>query len=135
MTCHLDTGAQAAARSLRACPISHAQVRDMTGTGEVLKRRLRDGQGEFPIDCPLNDTTVRAHWRVRGVRGGAPGAWLLDTRAAAADGGQQGGGKGPIEIDTGAGCPGTKARDICALGRDRRRWLDTWGWRQRSPGQ
>eukprot|EP00198_Chlamydomonas_reinhardtii_P000593 XP_001689928.1 peptidyl-prolyl cis-trans isomerase, FKBP-type [Chlamydomonas reinhardtii] len=38
--------------------ISMVQVRDMTGTGEVTKKRLREGTGDFPIDCPLNDTTV-----------------------------------------------------------------------------
>lgn len=41
------------------------QVRDMTGDGTVIKRRLKQGQGEFPIDCPLQDTTVCLHYRVR----------------------------------------------------------------------
>ena len=42
-----------------------AQVRDMTGTGEVTKRRVREGRGEFPVDCPLEDCAVRVHFRVR----------------------------------------------------------------------
>lgn len=53
----------------------------MTGTGEVLKRRLREGRGEFPVDCPMHDTSVRVHYRVRSVRGGAPTEWLFDTRS------------------------------------------------------
>jgi hypothetical protein len=39
------------------------QVRDMTGTGEVIKRRVREGVGEFPVDCPLEDCAVRVHYR------------------------------------------------------------------------
>lgn len=35
----------------------------MTGTGEVLKRRIREGSGEFPIDCPLEDNAVRVHYK------------------------------------------------------------------------
>lgn len=46
------------------------QIRDMTGTGEVLKRRLREGRGEFPIDCPLEDNAVRVHYK----------AFRLDTK-------------------------------------------------------
>ena len=39
------------------------QVRDMTGDGQVVKKILRKGTGEFPIDCPLEDSTVQAHYR------------------------------------------------------------------------
>lgn len=39
------------------------QVRDMTGDGSVVKRRIRDGQGEFPVDCPIEDSSVRVHYR------------------------------------------------------------------------
>ncbi len=35
----------------------------MTGTGEVTKRRIREGIGEFPIDCPLEDNAVRVHYK------------------------------------------------------------------------
>ena len=35
------------------------QVRDLTGDGAVTKRRVKEGVGEFPADCPLQDTTVR----------------------------------------------------------------------------
>ncbi len=53
-------------RSMCVCVcVCVSQVRDMTGTGEVTKRRVKEGQGEFPIDCPLHDTTVRIHYRVR----------------------------------------------------------------------
>lgn len=39
------------------------QVRDMTGDGKVMKRRLKDGRGEFPVDCPIEDSTVRVQYR------------------------------------------------------------------------
>ena len=91
----------------------HAQVRDMTGTGEVLKRRLKDGQGEFPVDCPLTDTTVRAHYRVRAVRGGVPqvGLWCVcvcvcvRTRAAC-----------PLLLPTGLACSllASGCRNLCS---------------------
>ncbi len=38
------------------------QVRDLTGTGEVTKRRIKEGVGEFPVDCPLEDCAVRVHY-------------------------------------------------------------------------
>ena len=41
------------------------QVRDMSGDGSVIKRRLRLGNGEFPVDCPIEDTTVRVHYRLK----------------------------------------------------------------------
>lgn len=51
----------------------------MTGDGSVTKKRLREGHGEFPVDCPLHDTTVRLHYRVRSLAGGRPGPWLFDS--------------------------------------------------------
>jgi hypothetical protein len=35
----------------------------MTGTGEVTKRRVKEGRGEFPVDCPLEDCAVRVHYK------------------------------------------------------------------------
>lgn len=58
------------------------QVRDMTGDGAVTKKRLREGHGDFPVDCPLQDTTVRLHYRVRSLAGGKPGPWLFDSLQA-----------------------------------------------------
>lgn len=46
------------------------QVRDMTGTGEVTKRRVKEGTGEFPVDCPLEDCAVRVHYKAALVDGG-----------------------------------------------------------------
>ena len=69
-------------RSMRRASLAQvptrAQVRDMTGTGEVTKRRVREGRGEFPVDCPLEDCAVRVHFRVRrpGSQQVAPGAQL-----------------------------------------------------------
>lgn len=39
------------------------QVRDLTGDGHVTKRRVRDGVGEFPVDCPIEDACVKVHYR------------------------------------------------------------------------
>lgn len=96
----------------------------MTGDGGVLKRRLQEGEGEFPVDCPLHDTTVRLHYRLRSLAGGVPGPWLYDSRsrsssssngsssaasagnttAAAADSVSGSGGEAaPVEVDTGCG--------------------------------
>lgn len=35
----------------------------MAGDGKVVKRRIKDGRGEFPIDCPIEDSSVRVHYR------------------------------------------------------------------------
>lgn len=43
------------------------QVRDMTGREEVTKRRIKEGVGEFPVDCPLEDCAVRVHFTARAV--------------------------------------------------------------------
>ena len=37
------------------------QVRDMYGDGSLLKRRLLEGSGTFPVDCPIHDCVVRVH--------------------------------------------------------------------------
>ncbi|KAJ6968761.1 peptidyl-prolyl cis-trans isomerase PASTICCINO1 [Populus alba x Populus x berolinensis] len=43
--------------------IHFTQVRDMLGDGRLIKRRLRDGKGEFPMDCPLQDSLLRIHYK------------------------------------------------------------------------
>lgn len=43
--------------------IHFTQVRDMLGDGRLIKRRLRDGKGEFPMDCPLQDSLLRVHYK------------------------------------------------------------------------
>jgi hypothetical protein len=92
-------------------------VRDVTGDGGVLKRRLQEGEGEFPVDCPLHDTTVRLHYRLRSLAGGVPGPWLYDSRsrsssstvsngsttAAAGNGSGSSSEASPVEVDTGCG--------------------------------
>ena len=35
----------------------------MTGNKEVMKRRLKEGRGQFPMDCPINDSRVKIHYR------------------------------------------------------------------------
>ncbi|XP_039019578.1 peptidyl-prolyl cis-trans isomerase PASTICCINO1-like isoform X2 [Hibiscus syriacus] len=39
------------------------QVRDVLGDGRLIKRRLQDGKGEFPMDCPLHDSLLRVHYK------------------------------------------------------------------------
>ncbi|KAL8158894.1 hypothetical protein V2J09_000431 [Rumex salicifolius] len=42
--------------------VHFVQVRDVLGDGRMIKRRLRDGQGEFPMDCPLQDSLLHVHY-------------------------------------------------------------------------
>ena len=46
-----------------ACLAHLLQVRDLTGDGQVVKRIVRKGRGEFPMECPLEDSRVQAHLR------------------------------------------------------------------------
>ncbi|KAM7464011.1 hypothetical protein LguiA_032132 [Lonicera macranthoides] len=39
------------------------QVRDVLGDGRLIKRRMHDGKGEFPMDCPLHDSQLRVHYK------------------------------------------------------------------------
>ncbi|KAK3018976.1 hypothetical protein RJ639_003395 [Escallonia herrerae] len=39
------------------------QVRDVLGDGRLIKRRVHDGRGEFPMDCPLQDSLLRVHYK------------------------------------------------------------------------
>eukprot|EP01018_Ginkgo_biloba_P033395 Gb_29099 [translate_table: standard] len=54
------------------------QVRDMLGDGRVIKRRIRDGTGEFPMDCPLQDSLLRVHYK--GMLPDEGGKVFYDTR-------------------------------------------------------
>ncbi len=45
--------------------IDFTQVRDLAGDGGAVKRIKRKGRGEFPSDCPLEDTRATAKIRVR----------------------------------------------------------------------
>ncbi|KAG7675097.1 hypothetical protein Ndes2526A_g07851 [Nannochloris sp. 'desiccata'] len=45
--------------------LDFSQVRDLTGDGGAVKRILKKGRGDFPADCPLEDTKVNAKIRVR----------------------------------------------------------------------
>lgn len=71
------------------------QVRDLVGAeggsgiGRVTKKRVKEGRGEFPADCPLGDCAVKVHVRavelVRRGEGGegeeeVEGEVLWDTR-------------------------------------------------------
>lgn len=43
--------------------VHFVQVRDVLGDGRLIKRRIRDGQGEFPMDCPLQDSQLCVHYK------------------------------------------------------------------------
>ncbi|XP_020112955.1 peptidyl-prolyl cis-trans isomerase PASTICCINO1 isoform X1 [Ananas comosus] len=43
--------------------VHFVQVRDMLGDGRLIKRRVVDGRGEFPMDCPLHDSLLRVHYK------------------------------------------------------------------------
>ncbi|XP_009758548.1 peptidyl-prolyl cis-trans isomerase PASTICCINO1 [Nicotiana tabacum] len=43
--------------------VHFVQVRDVLGDGRLIKRRIRDGRGEFPMDCPLQDSLLRVHYK------------------------------------------------------------------------
>lgn len=79
------------------------QVRDLTGRGELMKRRLRDGVGQFPMDCPLEDSHVRLHFKVRAA---GDAAVLHDTRGPD-------GCAAPLEFDSGMGVV-PDAVDVCS---------------------
>ncbi|KFM28310.1 Peptidyl-prolyl cis-trans isomerase PASTICCINO1 [Auxenochlorella protothecoides] len=72
--------------------LDFTQVRDLTGSGELVKTIMQQGEGVFPVDCPVEDSLIQAHWRVR--RQGTGEAWVFDTRSA-------GDAQRPIEFDTG----------------------------------
>ena len=68
------------------------QVRDMVGTGEVMKSRVARGEGEFPIDCPIVDCPMRI--RCVGRLGGGAGKEVFwDTD-------EEGSGE-PLSLETG----------------------------------
>ena len=89
------------------------------GGGHVVKRTRAKGRGDFPVDCPLEDSTVRVHLRVGTAAAAdaanaascllpenaflpAPaaareqGRWAVDTRGPD-------GAAAPREFDTGMG--------------------------------
>ncbi|KAH9605321.1 hypothetical protein KSS87_022449 [Heliosperma pusillum] len=43
--------------------VHFVQVRDVLGDGRLIKRRICDGRGDFPMDCPLQDSRLRVHYR------------------------------------------------------------------------
>lgn len=86
-------GGLSGALFLRLVTPSVCQVRDVLGNGQVFKKRLIDGQGEFPVDCPLEDCVVRVHYK--GSLPDEGGRVFVDTR-------KENGGA-PVEAGTGEG--------------------------------
>uniref|UniRef100_A0A0E0D114 peptidylprolyl isomerase n=1 Tax=Oryza meridionalis TaxID=40149 RepID=A0A0E0D114_9ORYZ len=58
--------------------VQFVQVRDMLGDGRLIKRRVVDGKGEFPMDCPLHDSLLRVHYK--GMLLDEPKSIFYDTR-------------------------------------------------------
>ena len=50
------------------CLRDFTQVRDLMGDGKVMKHILRKGKGDFPYDCPLEDTQVSAKIKCRAMK-------------------------------------------------------------------
>ncbi|KAA6416871.1 MAG: peptidyl-prolyl isomerase PASTICCINO1 [Trebouxia sp. A1-2] len=69
------------------------EVRDMTGNGEVVKRRIKEGTGQFPMDCPMADSRLQIHYRGYVINTGQE---FVNTRGA--DSNAQ-----PLEFDSGMG--------------------------------
>ncbi len=76
----------------RVCLLDMTQARDLMGDGKTMKRILRKGKGEFPIDCPMEDTRVVLRAKIRGR--GAETAWSQFMAAAVDE---------EVEIETGMG--------------------------------
>lgn len=55
--------------------VDFLQVRDLIGDGGAVKRTLTKGRGDFPADCPLEDTDVELRVRVRPC-GAGDDAWM-----------------------------------------------------------
>jgi FKBP-type peptidyl-prolyl cis-trans isomerase 2 len=49
--------------------VDFLQVRDLIGDGGAVKRTVTKGRGDFPADCPLEDTDVKLLVRVRSENG------------------------------------------------------------------
>ncbi|KAM0908875.1 hypothetical protein ACQ4PT_015154 [Festuca glaucescens] len=58
--------------------VQFTQVRDMLGDGRLIKRRVVDGRGEFPMDCPLHDSLLRVHYK--GMLLDEPKSVFYDTK-------------------------------------------------------
>lgn len=46
---------------------SRAQIRDLADDGGVIKRIIHKGKGIFPMDSPVEDANIVAHWRCGAV--------------------------------------------------------------------
>lgn len=46
-----------------SCTSRQSQIRDLSGDGQMVKEILSRGQGVFPVDCPVEDSHITAHWR------------------------------------------------------------------------
>jgi len=66
------------------------QVRDVVGTQEVMKSRVKNGEGEFPIDCPIVDCAMKIRC-VGKLKGSGEVFWDTD---------EEGGGE-PFGLETG----------------------------------
>lgn len=55
----------------------------MYGDGRVMKRRLIEGKGDFPIDCPMEDCQVHFTYKARSASVGAKcESWAFDSKGS-----------------------------------------------------
>lgn len=71
--------------------VDFLQARDLMGDGKTIKRIVCKGTGEFPIDCPMEDTSVSIRTRIRKVGASTWNPLLTENEAEA------------LEVSTGMG--------------------------------
>jgi hypothetical protein len=81
--------------------IDMVQARDLMGDGQTMKKIIKKGRGEFPMDCPMEDTRVVFKAKIRAKDTGLDTAWLPLLSASIEDEKdlQTGMGELPIIID------------------------------------
>lgn len=67
-----------------------AKVRDMFGDQKLLKHRIVQGKGEFPMDCPMEDCQVKIHYKVKKQNNGKD--WMYNSKNESNE---------PLEIELG----------------------------------
>ena len=83
----------------RVCLLDLTQARDLMGDGKTMKRIVRKGQGEFPIDCPMEDTRVVLRAKIRGRGAAATWSPFMATAIDEEVGIETGMGDAPLIVD------------------------------------
>ncbi|CAG9467679.1 unnamed protein product [Pedinophyceae sp. YPF-701] len=86
------------------------QVRDVFGDGSIVKEKLREGEGDFPMDAPVEDCPARIRYRV--IQGDFTGEWE-ECEVNLGDGDVPEG----VEFAAKLMCPREVARSTCRADR------------------